>query len=108
MRLLSLVSFVAIPAAVVALTTLHFVLRSSRRTQVVALVRRASDLSLTTSEAGRFAGAVERITMHFTGRDVREPPPEIELALACHPGTTLRLEYRPDAPHYAAVVLSGG
>ena len=106
MRVIDLASFVLTPVAVIALTTLHFALRSSRRTQIIELVRRASTLTLNPHEAGEFLRAVDVITTHFQPRDVREPPPEISIPVMMHPGMTLRLEYRGTPPHYAAVILS--
>ena len=108
MRIVSLVVFAATPIAVVALTTVHFTLRSSWRAQTIELVQRASGVRLTPHEAGRFLAAVQEITTHYRPRDVREPPPDIEIPLIMHPGTTLRLEYRGAQPHYAALVVTAG
>jgi hypothetical protein len=105
--LLSIASVIALGFALLALTGAELWRGSARRAATLALVRQASGLTLTRRESGRLMAAIQTVTTHYNGRDVREPPPEIDISLACHPGTRLRVEYRPKPPHYAAVVLTG-
>ena len=105
---LSIATVVLLSCALVTLTAAELWFARTRRAATSDAVRQSAGLTLTHRESARLLTAIEAVTSHFTGRDVREPPPEIELALAQHPGVRLRLEHRPKPPHYAVVVISGG
>jgi len=105
--LLSIVTIIALGVTLVALTGTELWMAGHRRAATAELVRQTSGLTLTRRESARLMAAIQTVTTHDNGRDVREPPPEIEIALAHHAGTRLRVEHRPKPPHYAAVVVTG-
>lgn len=104
-RVIGLAAFVVTPLAIIALVAAHVALRSSWQAQIIERVRQSSGLTLSGSEARRFAESVESMQHAVSPfADVREAPAPVRIAMLAHPDTILRVEHRGETPRYAAVV----
>ena len=102
---ISIATVIAFGLSLLLLIAAELWLSQQRRAATADWVRSASGLSLSGREAGLFMRAVEAISTHNQGRDVREPPSATEVPVSRHPGTRLRLEFRPAPQYYAAVII---